>query len=55
MADMLTEISLGLQSCIQVGRLKDEGKRFFELVSVMNSDNINIFSIHQLGSKSFYP
>ena len=24
MADMLTEISLGLQSCIQVGRLKDQ-------------------------------
>jgi glutaryl-CoA dehydrogenase len=29
MADMLTEISLGLQSCIQVGRLKDEGKYVF--------------------------
>ena len=26
MADMLTEISLGLQSCLQVGRLKDQGK-----------------------------
>ncbi|XP_029650613.2 glutaryl-CoA dehydrogenase, mitochondrial [Octopus sinensis] len=26
MADMLTEISLGLQAAIQVGRLKDEGK-----------------------------
>ena len=26
MADALTEISLGLQGCIQVGRLKDEGR-----------------------------
>ena len=26
MADMLTEISIGLQACVQVGRLKDEGK-----------------------------
>ena len=26
MADMLTEISLGLQACLQVGRLKDECK-----------------------------
>ena len=26
MADMLTEISLGLQSCVQVGRLKDDGQ-----------------------------
>ncbi|CAG2192175.1 GCDH [Mytilus edulis] len=26
MADMLTEISLGLQACVQVGRLKDQGK-----------------------------
>lgn len=25
-ADMLTEISIGLQACIQVGRLKDEGR-----------------------------
>lgn len=25
MADMLTEISIGLQACIQVGRLKDQG------------------------------
>lgn len=26
MADALTEISVGLQGCIQVGRLKDEGR-----------------------------
>lgn len=26
MADMVTEISLGLQGCVQVGRLKDIGK-----------------------------
>jgi glutaryl-CoA dehydrogenase len=26
MADMLTEISLGLQGCVQLGRLKDQGK-----------------------------
>lgn len=26
LADMLTEISLGLQGCLRVARLKDEGK-----------------------------
>ena len=26
MADALTEISIGLQACIQVGRLKDQNK-----------------------------
>jgi len=26
MADMLTEISIGLQACLQVGRLKDNGQ-----------------------------
>lgn len=26
LADMMTEISLGLQACLQVGRLKDEDK-----------------------------
>jgi glutaryl-CoA dehydrogenase len=25
-ADMVTEIALGLQACLQVGRLKDEDK-----------------------------
>jgi glutaryl-CoA dehydrogenase len=29
LADMLTEISLGLQSCIRVGRLKDEDRQVF--------------------------
>lgn len=26
LADMVTEISIGLQACLQVGRLKDSGK-----------------------------
>lgn len=26
MADMMTEIGIGLQACLQVGRLKDENK-----------------------------
>lgn len=26
LADMLTEITLGLQACIRVARLKDEGR-----------------------------
>jgi glutaryl-CoA dehydrogenase len=26
LADMMTEISIGLQACLQVGRLKDENK-----------------------------
>ncbi|XP_054764557.2 glutaryl-CoA dehydrogenase, mitochondrial-like [Lytechinus pictus] len=39
MADMLTEISLGLQSCIQVGRLKDEGKATPEMISLIKRNS----------------
>lgn len=39
MADMLTEISLGLQSCIRVGRLKDEGKVAPEMISVIKRNS----------------
>ncbi|KAK6188232.1 hypothetical protein SNE40_004458 [Patella caerulea] len=39
MADMLTEISLGLQSCIQVGRLKDEGKAAPEMISLIKRNS----------------
>uniref|UniRef100_A0A1B6BZL5 glutaryl-CoA dehydrogenase (ETF) n=2 Tax=Clastoptera arizonana TaxID=38151 RepID=A0A1B6BZL5_9HEMI len=38
-ADMLTEISLGLQACIQVGRLKDNNKLVPEMVSLIKRNN----------------
>lgn len=39
MADALTEISLGLQGCIQVGRLKDEGKATPEMISLLKRNS----------------
>ncbi len=39
MADALTEITLGLQSCLQLGRLKDEGKLAPEMVSLLKRNN----------------
>jgi len=39
MADMLTEISLGLQSCVQVGRLKEAGKLAPEMVSLIKRNS----------------
>lgn len=39
MADMLTEISIGLQSCLQVGRLKDEGKVLPEMISLIKRNS----------------
>ncbi|KAI9152449.1 hypothetical protein H9P43_009240 [Blastocladiella emersonii ATCC 22665] len=39
MADALTEISLGLQACIRVGRLKDEGKIAPEMISMIKRNS----------------
>lgn len=39
LADALTEISLGLQGCIQVGRLKDEGKASPEMISLLKRNS----------------
>ncbi|XP_025110279.1 glutaryl-CoA dehydrogenase, mitochondrial-like [Pomacea canaliculata] len=39
MADMLTDISLGLQSCLQVGRLKDQGKATSEMISMIKRNS----------------
>ncbi|XP_059490808.1 glutaryl-CoA dehydrogenase, mitochondrial [Neocloeon triangulifer] len=39
MADMLTEISIGLQACIQVGRLKDENKATPEMISLIKRNS----------------
>merc|ERR1719478_1569647 len=39
MADMLTEISLGLQGSLRVGRLIDEGQVAPEMISVMKRNN----------------
>ena len=39
LADMQTEISLGLQGCLQAGRLKGEGKLAPELISLLKRNN----------------
>ncbi|KAI8916757.1 acyl-CoA dehydrogenase/oxidase [Powellomyces hirtus] len=39
LADAVTEISLGLQACLRVGRLKDEGKLAPEMVSIIKRNN----------------
>lgn len=39
LADMQTEISLGLQACLQVGRLMDEAKAAPEMISLIKRNN----------------
>ncbi|GIX83075.1 glutaryl-CoA dehydrogenase, mitochondrial [Caerostris darwini] len=39
LADMLTEISIGLHACLQVGRLKDEGKVTPEMISLVKRNS----------------
>src|SRR5215470_4963419 len=39
LADMLTEITLGLQGCLRLGRLKDEGAAPIELTSIMKRNS----------------
>ncbi|XP_078285349.1 glutaryl-CoA dehydrogenase b isoform X2 [Rhinoraja longicauda] len=39
MADMLTEITLGLQACVQLGRLKDEDKSTPEMISMLKRNS----------------
>lgn len=39
MADMATEIGIGLQSCLQVGRLKDEGTYCPEMISLIKRNS----------------
>ncbi|MBN3299602.1 GCDH protein, partial [Amia calva] len=39
MADMLTEITLGLQSCVQLGRLMDQQKAAPEMVSMLKRNS----------------
>ncbi|XP_035440206.2 glutaryl-CoA dehydrogenase, mitochondrial [Spodoptera frugiperda] len=39
MADMMTEIALGFQGCLRVGRLKDEGKAAPEMISLLKRNN----------------
>ncbi|GIZ01488.1 glutaryl-CoA dehydrogenase, mitochondrial [Caerostris extrusa] len=39
LADMLTEISIGLHACLQVGRLKDEGKTTPEMISLVKRNS----------------
>jgi glutaryl-CoA dehydrogenase len=39
LADMMTEIGLGLQGCLRLGRLFDEGRAAAELISLMKRNN----------------
>ncbi|KAL0838909.1 hypothetical protein ABMA28_016922 [Loxostege sticticalis] len=39
LADMLTEIHLGYQGCLRVGRLKDENKAAPEMISMLKRNN----------------
>ncbi|KAK1342634.1 hypothetical protein QTO34_015400 [Cnephaeus nilssonii] len=39
LADMLTEITLGLHACLQLGRLKDQDKATPEMVSLLKRNN----------------
>ncbi|MBY0465408.1 MAG: acyl-CoA dehydrogenase family protein, partial [Burkholderiales bacterium] len=39
LADMLTEITLGLQGCLQVGRLKDSGHAAVEMTSIIKRNS----------------
>ncbi|MDH5451839.1 MAG: acyl-CoA dehydrogenase [Paracoccaceae bacterium] len=39
LADMMTEISLGLQACLTVGRLMDEAKAAPEMISIIKRNN----------------
>jgi glutaryl-CoA dehydrogenase len=39
LADMQTEITLGLQACLRVGRLKDEGKAAPEMISLIKRNS----------------
>ena len=36
---MVTEISLGLQGCLRLGRMKDEGTASLELTSIMKRNS----------------
>jgi glutaryl-CoA dehydrogenase len=39
LADMLTEISLGLQGCLRLGRMKDEGVAAVEITSILKRNS----------------
>ena len=39
LSDMLTEISLGLQGCLRVGRLFEEGNMAPEMISIIKRNN----------------
>jgi glutaryl-CoA dehydrogenase len=39
LADMQTEITLGLQGCLRLGRMKDEGTAAVEITSIMKRNN----------------
>jgi glutaryl-CoA dehydrogenase len=39
LADMLTEIAIGLQGCLRLGRMKDEGSAAVELTSILKRNS----------------
>src|SRR5260221_1639350 len=40
LVDMQTEITLGLQACLRLGRLKDEGRAVPEMISLLKRNNV---------------
>ena len=40
LADMMTDIALGLQSSLQVGRLMDKGEFAPEMISIVKRNNV---------------
>ena len=45
MADAVTEIALGLQGSLQIGRLKDAGKLAPEMISILKRNNCGKLAI----------
>src|SRR5437899_12496024 len=39
LVDMQTQITLGLQACLRLGRLKDEGRAVPEMISLLKRNN----------------
>ena len=47
LADMMTEITLGLHACLRLGRLKDQGKATPEMVSILKRNSTRQIARHR--------
>ncbi len=47
LADMQTEITLGLQGCLRLGRMKDEGTAAVEITSIMKRNSLRQGARHR--------